>query len=95
MNIKIGFADAVREAVSRGNDDWLHSGWVVIRRTEPYKPRGDRATAMIHAQDHVTPDIKEYWNLARMMKRVDEQARIEAERFAKELRIKQFSGICA
>ncbi|MBD3812685.1 MAG: hypothetical protein IE917_10745 [Betaproteobacteria bacterium] len=88
-SIKIGFADAVREAVSRGSDDWLFNGWRVIRKTEKFNPRSDRARAMHMAADHLTPDYREYIHMRiqreRIEKTVAETARI--------LRMKQRSGV--
>lgn len=88
-SIKIGFADAVREAVSRGSDDWVFNGWRVIRKTEKFNPRHDRAHAMHRAADHLTPDYREYIHMhiqrERIEKTVAETARI--------LRMKQRSEV--
>lgn len=88
-SIKIGFADAVREAVSRGSDDWVFNGWRVIRKTEKFNPRRDRARSLGMAADHHTPDYREYLHMRIQRERIE----VIAAETARVLRMKQRSEV--
>lgn len=92
MNVHIGFADAVREAVAHGHDDWCSAGWTVVRRTEPFSQRGDRSHAMRMASDPMTSDTREYYRLAAIMKVAEHESMLEASARAKQLRLAEFIG---
>lgn len=85
-SIKIGFADAVREAVSMNSDDWVHAGWVVIRKTEPFNFRRDRSNAMRTAADHLTPDYYEYLHQRIQREDIEKKTAEAARKMRMELR---------
>lgn len=102
MNGLIGFADAVREAVANGSDNWTMYGSILIRRAEKRPSlselriqgtarfRAFRADALYSAADRMTNDYREYLVLRSTMKRAAEKAAEMAAEHARRLRIAEY-----